>query len=113
MLALGAKMGPRRPNKPPEAPKIASKTDLGAILVHFWLIFYGFLVGLGVHFGSCCLLWFWFVALLVCWFVGLLVCWLVALLVFLVCWLSVCRLSGPESKARGRIALALLVRKSK
>ena len=36
---LGAKMAPRRPKKPQEAPKTASKTDFGAILVDFWLIF--------------------------------------------------------------------------
>ena len=28
------------PRRPPEAPKIASKTDLGAIFVDFWLIFW-------------------------------------------------------------------------
>ena len=39
MLALGAKMGPRRPKKPQEAPKTASKTDSGATLVDFWMIF--------------------------------------------------------------------------
>ena len=39
MLALGAKMGPRRPKKSQEAPKIASKIDFGNILVDFWLIF--------------------------------------------------------------------------
>ena len=59
---------------------------------------------MGVHFGSCCLLWCWFVALLVRWFDGFLVCWLVALLVF---WFVGCLFAGclaPESKARGRAA---------
>ena len=39
---LGAKTAPRRPKKPQEAPKTASKIDLGAILVDFWLIFWLF-----------------------------------------------------------------------
>ena len=39
---LGAKMGPRAPKKPQEAPKTGSKTDFGAILVDFWLIFWLF-----------------------------------------------------------------------
>ena len=52
--------------EPQEAPKTASKTDFGAILIDFWLIvccFFGCFFGaLGVTFGSSCLLWSWFVA---------------------------------------------------
>ena len=92
---LGAKMVPRAPKKPQEAPKTASKTDFGAILVVdflmvFWLV-WGFTSALVVCCG---------VGLLLCWFVGLLVCWLVALLVF---WFVTCLLVGclaPRSKAR-------------
>ena len=36
---LGAKMRPRRPKRPQEAPNTASKIDFGTILVDFWLIF--------------------------------------------------------------------------
>ena len=99
---LGAKTAPRRPKKPQEAPKTASKTDFGAILVYLWLIFFvvfwsvwGFISAL----VACC-----GVGLLPCWFLGLLVCWLVALLVF---WFVGCLFVGclaPESKARWRQA---------
>ena len=53
---LGAKTAPRRPKKPQEAPKTASKTDFGAIFVDSWLIFWWFFGWFGVHFGSCCLI---------------------------------------------------------
>ena len=69
---LGAKTAPRRPKKPQEAPKTASKTDFGAILVDFWLIFFGFfwwVWGFISALVDCC-----GVGLLPCWFDGLLVC---------------------------------------
>ena len=92
-LVLGA---PRRPKKPQEAPKTASKTDFGAILVDFWLIFWLFFG----WFGASSRL-FLLVVVLVCCLVGLLVCWFLGLLArclagSLVCWLSVCRLPGPR-----------------
>ena len=80
---LGAKMGPRAPKQPQEsqeAPKTASKTDFGAILVDFWLIFCWFLGWFG---GSLRLLLL--VVVLVCCLVGLLVCWSVG---SLLCWFS-------------------------
>ena len=91
---LGAKMGPRAPKKPQEAPKTACKTDFGAILVDFWLIFWLFFG----WFGASSRL-FLLVVVLVCCLVGLLVCWFLGLLArclagFLVRWLSVCRLPG-------------------
>ena len=90
------------PKTPQEAPRGAQDSlqdrfwnHFGTLLVDF---FGGFLVGLGVHFGSCCLLWCWFVVVLVCWFVGLLARCFAG---FLVCWLSVCRLSGPRIQGPG------------
>ena len=95
-------MAPRHPKKPQEAPKTASKTDFGAILVDFWLIFWLFFDWFG---GSSRLLLL--VVVLVCCLVGLLVPWFLGLLArcfagFLVCWLSVCRLSGP--RVQGTVA---------
>ena len=71
-----AKMGPRAPQQFPEAPKTASKIDLGGSVS----------VALGVHLGFACLLWCWCV---LCWLVGLLVPWFVGSLLagFVVCWL--------------------------
>ena len=85
---LGAKMGPRAPKKPQEAPKTACKTDFGAILVDFWLIFWLFFGWFG---GSSQLLLL--VVVLVCCLVGLLARCFAG---FLVCWMSVCRLPGPR-----------------
>ena len=99
---LGAKMGPRRPKKPQEAPKTASKTDFGLILVDFWLFFRLFF---GCFGGSCRLLLL--VVVMVCCLVGLLVCWSVGLVALLVFWFVGCLFVGclaPESKARGRVA---------
>ena len=81
---LGAKTAPRAPKKPQEAPKTASKTDFGTILVDFWLIFWWFFGWFGGSFRLlllvvvlvCCL-----VGLLVCWSVGSLLCWFSGLLV--------------------------------
>ena len=64
---LGAKMGPRAPKKPQEAPKTACKTDFGAILVDFWLIFWWFFGWFGGSFRLLLL-----VVVLVCCLVGLL-----------------------------------------
>ena len=76
---LGAKMRPRRPKRPQEAPKTASKTDFGTILVDVWVDFlmvfwlvWRFISALVVCCG---------VGLLPCWFVGLLACCLVYRLV--------------------------------
>ena len=85
-------MGPRAPKQAPEAPKTASKTDFGAILVDFWLIFWLFFGWFG---GSSRL--FLLVVVLVCCLVGLLVCWFLGVLSrcdsgCLVCLLCVCRL---------------------
>ena len=99
-LVLGAILAPRRPQDAPRSPKRRPRQPPRPILEPFWLIFgcfFGcFLVGLGVHLGSCCLLWCWFVALLVCWFVGFFDLLARCLAGFLVCWLSVCRLPGPR-----------------
>ena len=59
--ALVAKMGPRAPKKPQEAPKTAYKNDFGAILVDFWLIFWWFFGWFGGSFRLLLL-----VVLLVC-----------------------------------------------
>ena len=82
-IHLGAKTAPRRPKKPQEAPKTASKTDFGATLVDFWLIFWLFF----------CLVWGFISALVACCGVGLLPCWFVGFLVSwsvgsLLCWFS-------------------------
>ena len=69
-------MGARAPKKPQEAPKTASETDFGAILVDFlvdflvvfWLV-WGFISAL----LACC-----GVGLLPCSFVGLLISWSVS-----------------------------------
>ena len=94
---LGAKMGPRAPKKPQEAPKTACKSDFGAILVDFWLIFWWFFGWFGGSFRLlllvvvlvCCL-----VGLLVCWSVGSLLCWFSGLLV--VCLSAVCPQDSRE-----------------
>ena len=75
-FALGAFLTPRWPQDAPRSPTRRPRQPLRPILESFWLIcwwiFGWFLFHLGVHFGSCCFLWCWFVALLVWWFVGLL-----------------------------------------
>ena len=77
------------PRAPQEAPKAASKTNFGAILVDFLLVFGLISVRILIDFLLICLLLCWFVGLWLCCFIGLLVvlldvglllCWLVALL---------------------------------
>ena len=89
--ALGAFLAPRWAQEPPRSPKRCPrqvpKTDLGAILVDFWLIFWLFFG----WFGDSSRL-FLLVVVLVCCLVGLLVCWFLGLLAgclagCLVCWL--------------------------
>ena len=76
---LGPSWGQDGPKRPQEAPKTASKTDFGHILVHGLTIFLFF-----SWFGGL-FRFLLFIVLLVCCFVGLLTCWSVGLLL---CWSS-------------------------
>ena len=74
---LGPSWRQDMPQRPQEAPRGAQVS----LQDRFWSQFGRFLVDLEVHFGSCSLLWCWFVAMLVCWSVGSLLCWFSGLLV--------------------------------
>ena len=97
-LVLGAILGQDSPKSPPTSFEDQFWDQFSLIFDHFLVHFWFFFVGLGLHVGSCCLLWCWFVALLVCWLVGLRARSFAG---FLVCWLSAGRQSGPRVQGLG------------